>query len=95
MLIDIFNKHCPNAEIWAYGSRVNGDAHKGSDLDLAIKELGESNIDAYELKEIIRESNIPFLVDIHEFNNLPDSFQREILRKYLTIYPQSTPTVLP
>lgn len=26
MLIDIFDKYCPKAEIWAYGSRLNGDA---------------------------------------------------------------------
>ncbi|WP_394370317.1 nucleotidyltransferase domain-containing protein [Pedobacter segetis] len=24
-------------QVWAYGSRVNGDAHVGSDLDLVIR----------------------------------------------------------
>lgn len=33
ILTDIFDVYCPNAEIWAYGSRVGGDAHSGSDLD--------------------------------------------------------------
>ncbi len=33
---EIFQKHLPSASIYAYGSRVNGDAHDGSDLDLAI-----------------------------------------------------------
>ena len=33
---EIFQKHLPSATIYAYGSRVNGDAHDGSDLDLAI-----------------------------------------------------------
>ncbi len=26
-----------NGEVWAYGSRVNGKAHQGSDLDLVIR----------------------------------------------------------
>jgi predicted nucleotidyltransferase len=86
MLTDIFEKYSPNAEIWAYGSRVGGDAHEGSDLDLAIKNLGASDTPAYELKEIISDSNIPFLVDILEFDKLPDSFQKEIMKKYVIIY---------
>jgi predicted nucleotidyltransferase len=86
MLTDIFKAHCPSAEIWAYGSRVGGDAHDGSDLDLAIKTLGEAEITAYELKEIITESNIPFLIDLFEFDKLPESFQKEIERNYVVIY---------
>ncbi len=35
-LIKIFRTYCPLAEIWAYGSRVNGDSHSGSDLDLTV-----------------------------------------------------------
>lgn len=36
MLLDIFCAHLPEAEVRAYGSRVNGDAHDGSDLDRVI-----------------------------------------------------------
>ncbi len=35
-LLDIFSTANADMEIWAYGSRVNGDAHNGSDLDLVI-----------------------------------------------------------
>jgi len=86
MLTDIFDKYCPHAEIWAYGSRIKGEAHEGSDLDLAVKNLNSNEITTYELKEIISESNIPFLVDIHEFDHLPASFQKEILGNYIVIY---------
>lgn len=87
MLRSIFDSYCPNAEIWAYGSRVGGDAHEGSDLDLTIITFGNKECSLFELKEILDESNIPFLVDISEFYNLPESFQAEIKRNYIVIYP--------
>lgn len=86
MLTDIFDEYCPRAEIWAYGSRINGQAHDGSDLDLVVKTFNANNIKAFQLKEIISNSNIPFLVDIQEFDNLPKSFQEEILKNYIVIY---------
>jgi predicted nucleotidyltransferase len=87
-LLSIFEKYCPKAEIIAYGSRVGGDCHDGSDLDLAIKNLDKCEIKLYELKEIFRNSNIPFLIDIVEFEKIPESFQKEILKNNITIYPK-------
>ena len=60
VLVDIFDKYCPNAEIWAYGSRLGGDFHNGSDLDLVIKSFNSNEPKLFELKELLRESNIPF-----------------------------------
>lgn len=81
----IFKNYCPKAEIWAYGSRVKNSSHSGSDLDLVIKSFNEENKFTWELKEIIDNSNIPFLVDIHQFDKLPKSFQDEILKDYVKI----------
>ncbi|MFI3300154.1 MAG: nucleotidyltransferase domain-containing protein [Candidatus Gastranaerophilales bacterium] len=86
MLRKIFQQYCPSAEILAYGSRIKGNAHSGSDLDLAIKSLEGSESSIIELREIIRESNVPFFVDIFEFNALPQSFQEEINRKNIRIF---------
>ena len=85
MLKDILNSYCPNAEIWAYGSRVHGDAHSGSDLDLAVKDFHSKTANLFKLKELLSESNIPFIVDIHEFDKLPKSFQDEILKNYIEL----------
>ena len=30
----LLSEHVPGVEVWAYGSRVNGRSHDGSDLDL-------------------------------------------------------------
>ena len=86
MLTDIFKSYCPKAEIWAYGSRLNGNAHEGSDLDLIVKSFNSDECYITELQEIIANSNIPFLVDLHQYDLLPESFQDEILKKYVVIF---------
>lgn len=86
MLIEILDKFCPESEVFAYGSRINGRAHEGSDLDLTIKNLPKDKY-LFELKEIFSESNIPFLIDINLFETLPQSFQEEIDRNNVKIYP--------
>ena len=85
MLKDILNSYCPDADIWAYGSRVHGDAHSGSDLDLVVKDFHSKTANLFKLKELLSESNIPFIVDIHEFDKLPKSFQDEILKNYIEL----------
>ena len=89
-IVSIFSKYCPKATILAYGSRLGGNAHSGSDLDLAVKDFGDTNCNISELKEILSQSNIPFLVDILEFNSLSKSFQTEILSNFEVIYPVRT-----
>lgn len=80
-LKEIFKNTVPDAQIWAYGSRVQGLAHAGSDLDIAL--VGKGDISS--LKTALEKSNIPFIVDVVKFENLPESFQKEILKKYVVI----------
>ena len=49
MLVNIFDNYCPNAEIWAYGSRVNGKSHSGSDLDMTVVNFNSPDKKIYEL----------------------------------------------
>lgn len=85
-LIKIFRNNLNlNFELLAYGSRVNGRAHSGSDLDLVIKTDNNQPIDTNNLialKNKLSESNIPFLVDVLDWNRIPDYFQKNILKKY-------------
>ncbi len=85
-LTEIFARLSPKALIWAFGSRIDGSAHSGSDLDLAIVEYGGDDADYMELREAITESNIPFLIDIFELHKLPESFQQEIRRNFVVLY---------
>ena len=87
ILKQIFDKYCPNSTILAYGSRIKGQAHSGSDLDLAIKNFDEIEYSLCDIKQAINESNIPFLVDIFVLESLPKSFQEEINKENIIIYP--------
>lgn len=81
MLLDIFSAVSVPIEVWAYGSRVKGTAHEGSDLDLVILTPDRKKLPAdtlMELKEKIRESNIPILVELFDWARLPQSFHKNI-----------------
>lgn len=72
-------------EIWAFGSRVNGDAHDTSDLDLVIVTDSGEKLDIDELvsfREALRNSNIPIIIQILDWNRIPKSFHDNILEKY-------------
>ena len=76
-------------EIWAYGSRVNGDCHDASDLDIVIRTVDLVPLASGELldfQEQIQESNIPILVQVLDWNKIPESFHTNILKKHEVIY---------
>ncbi len=77
------------SELWAFGSRVNGDAHDMSDLDLVIVPLDDKRLDIDEFinfKDSLRESNIPIIVQVMDWNKIPKSFHDNIYRNYEVIY---------
>ena len=93
----LLSEHVPDAEVWAYGSRVNGQSHEASDLDLVLRSqtlepLGGEFLD---LKEAIEKSNIPILVQMHDWARLPESFHREIERDYVVVQDVTNPTAAP
>lgn len=95
-LIAIFETATTPFEVWAYGSRVNGDAHDGSDLDLVVRTpaLQKFPIDVYlDLKEKIQESNIPIVVELFDWARLPKTFHKNILAKHEVLY-SHTATIL-
>ena len=84
----LLREHLPAVEVWAYGSRVNGQSHAGSDLDLVLRSPGLVEIDSSQLAEFneaVQESTIPFLIEARDWARLPESFQREIEREYVVL----------
>ncbi len=84
----LLRRHLPTVEVWAYGSRVNGQGHDGSDLDLVLRspELQQIPTDSLaSFSEALRESAIPFLVEVHDWARLPESFHPEIEREHLVL----------
>lgn len=75
--------HAPDAEVWAYGSRVQGTSHNGSDLDLVLRNPADPvkpQADLSSLREAFSESRLPILVDVLDWALIPESFQKEIMR---------------
>lgn len=79
----ILTKHVPNRIVWVFGSRVNGKAKKYSDLDIVI--TGDTALTIEEsanLRDDFENSDLPFRVDIIDWNETNESFQKIILDKY-------------
>ena len=93
-LEEILREHLPEAEVWAYGSRVSGESHGGSDLDLVLRGPDLEKIPLPKLmavEEALRESTIPFLVEARDWARLPESFRREIERDYVVFVQGQSP----
>ncbi len=84
-LENIIQEYIPNAEVWAFGSRINQQNHESSDLDLAIHNIQASTL-LDKFKSAITNSNIPILIDILNWENIPQSFKDEILKQHVVIY---------
>lgn len=80
-------EHVPQAEVWAYGSRVNGTAHEGSDLDLVLRHPTDPSreIAPANLQQALQDSPLPMLVELHLWPHLPATFHAEIERRYVVV----------
>ena len=87
-IVALLHKHLPGVEVWAYGSRVNGRSHDGSDLDLVLRGPKLAEIDTSQLADFIealQNSTIPFLVEARDWARLPESFHHEIEREHVAL----------
>jgi len=88
LLQQLLAVHVPKAEVWAYGSRVTGNAHQGSDLDIVLRNTANPELvqsDWCELKEALQQSTLPILVDVHDWALLPKSFHSNIEDEYVVL----------
>ncbi|MHB8177173.1 MAG: restriction endonuclease subunit S [Vulcanimicrobiaceae bacterium] len=76
---DILQRHVPDREVWAFGSRAKWTAKEYSDLDLAVigeQPLGLSII--AELKDSFQESELPFKVDVVDWATIKPPLRNAI-----------------
>jgi len=85
----ILSRCVPMQEVWAHGSRVDGSGHELSDLDLVIRPAVDSKRPPAlaELKEAFSESNLPFLVDVHDWARMPSAFRANIEAHHVVLQP--------
>lgn len=88
MLEALVRRLARGVEVWAYGSLVNGRSQDGCTLDPALQgpSLSKTPLEHWGgLVEAAGASNIPSLVDAHDWTRLPESFHREIERNYVIL----------
>lgn len=94
LLETLLREHLPDVEVWAYGSRVSGKSHDGSDLDLVLRGPGLKEIPPRQLgdfEEAVRESTVPFLVEARDWARLPERFHGEIERNHAVLIKKAPP----
>ena len=88
LLRELLQQHLPHAEVWAYGSRVNGNGHEASDLDLVVRQpadLKQETPQLGETREAFVESNLPIRVEVVDWARVAASFHREIEQAYVVV----------
>lgn len=84
-LLGLLQKYLPNTLVWAFGSRVKFTANTNSDLDLVAFITEKQKMSFSLLKEAFAESNLTFKVDLHNWNDLPDNFKKNIEASYVVL----------
>ena len=88
LLQALLHTHVPEAQVWAYGSRVTGGAHEGSELDLVLgnpADLEHELDNWFGLKEALQDSQLPLLVELHLWSHLPKTFHPNIEAAYVEL----------
>lgn len=86
MVSDLLQKHVPQYEVWAFGSRAKWTAKPHSDLDLCIvsdKPLSFSVLGA--LAEDFSDSDLPWKVDVVDWATTSESFRKIIERDKVVV----------
>ena len=99
MLHALIARHLPaEVAVWAYGSRVNGNHHEASDLDLVLRTPDLTALPSRLLagfREALTDSNLPIFVDAHDWATLPESFHPRILNRYEVVRPGTPAPAVP
>ena len=76
---NILNSYIKKGKVYAFGSRYKNNNRKFSDFDIAI-DMGEKL--SFEFLNIVKdafeESDLPYRVDIIDYNNISDKFKKII-----------------
>ena len=85
LIQQLLKDHIPNTTVWAYGSRVNGNARPSSDLDLVAFVDPEQPLAIANLREAFEESNLPFRMDLFTWDQIPEAFRDTISARYVVV----------
>lgn len=92
IILDLLDRHLPGVVVWAYGSRVKRTVRRGSDLDLVAFADADRKKSISALREAFEESNLPFRVDLFVWNEIPETFRRNIQSEHVVLQEKTTST---
>ncbi len=79
----ILAEYADGCEVRAFGSRITGTATNNSDLDLAVNSSQKlKRRTKMLLREAFEESDLPFRVDVMDYNAVSSEFRAIIDAKY-------------
>jgi type I restriction enzyme S subunit len=81
---DVLQKHIPQHEVWAFGSRAKGTSKPYSDLDLAVITPLPSALVAV-LADDFSHSDLPWKVDVVDWTTTSDVFRKIIAREKVVV----------
>lgn len=82
----ILQRYLPNNEVWAFGSRVKGNAKPYSDLDLAIISDTPLPLALHaEIAEAFSDSDLPWKVDLVDWATTSERFRQVIAEQKLVL----------
>jgi type I restriction enzyme S subunit len=84
-LLTLLRQFIPGVIVWAYGSRAKWTARPNSDLDLVAFTTPAQSPLVSELKDALAESNLPFTVDLHVWDEIPERFHTIIRNEYVVL----------
>lgn len=87
MVNSIFARNLPFKKVWAFGSRVKWTARPASDLDCVV--FGATDGEISKAKEAFDESEVPFEVQLLNWENIPDDFKENIKKEYFVVREES------
>ena len=86
IILEILSKNLPDANFWAFGSRINDTAKKYSDLDIAIIDHDKIPLNKITvLKDDLSQTDIPYIIDIVDYNRISDEFKNHITNSHIKL----------
>ena len=84
ILINVFREQ--SCEIYLFGSRAVGNASMTSDFDIAISSPNEIDREISHAREILDESNIPYMVDLVDLKTTSAPFRNRIMKEGILLW---------
>ncbi|MDR3328663.1 MAG: nucleotidyltransferase domain-containing protein [Prevotellaceae bacterium] len=86
LLLSLLQRYAADATVWAFGSRVKRTSRPQSDLDLAVSIAHNRYAVLADLREAFDEANLPFRVDVMDWDSLPENMKDNICQERVAIW---------